>query len=49
MVEDEKDYTIYSKCAAEFIAVLLFVYIGESSYYSRYITSEEILGNILGS
>ncbi|CCF23336.1 Aquaporin [Caenorhabditis elegans] len=28
MVEDEKDYTIYSKCAAEFIAVLLFVYIG---------------------
>ncbi|EFP07092.1 CRE-AQP-6 protein [Caenorhabditis remanei] len=28
MIEDEKDYTIYSKCAAEFIAVLLFVYVG---------------------
>ncbi|UMM35318.1 hypothetical protein L5515_007997 [Caenorhabditis briggsae] len=28
MIEDEKDYSIYSKCAAEFIAVLLFVYIG---------------------
>lgn len=28
MVEDEKEFSIYSKCAAEFIAVLLFVYIG---------------------
>ncbi|CAL2045055.1 unnamed protein product [Caenorhabditis brenneri] len=28
MIEDEKEFTIYSKCAAEFIAVLLFVYVG---------------------
>ncbi|CAI2354350.1 unnamed protein product [Caenorhabditis sp. 36 PRJEB53466] len=28
MIEDEKEHSIYSKCAAEFIAVLIFVYIG---------------------
>uniref|UniRef100_A0A8R1DLF2 Aquaporin n=1 Tax=Caenorhabditis japonica TaxID=281687 RepID=A0A8R1DLF2_CAEJA len=28
MIEDEKDHSIYSKCAAEFIAVMLFVYVG---------------------